>query len=167
MTKAEMMEMMEFFEMYEAFKASKNGGVQVANAAVVPEPVAQKPVSAGVMSLSDVAAKLTGNGVTEKPAKDLSGLELVYDTSAKCLKLNMGVPSDIWTANHIALKKYGAKYNKRRGGWTFNSQGELLNCCNCFAVVRTLDDAQKAAIAEYRKEQAAKRAEYYTGLANK
>ena len=89
---------------------------------------------------------------------------VVYGT--KTARYNRSVASDIWTINHLAItEKYGAKWSKKNGGYVFESSAALRNFLSSYQIKTTLNDADKKAIEEYKKERARKRAEYYANLA--
>ena len=85
---------------------------------------------------------------------------------SKTARYNRSVPSDIWTINHLAItKNYGAKWSKKNSGYIFESTSALRNFLASYKIITELTDADKKAIADYKKERAARRAEYYANLA--
>ena len=95
--------------------------------------------------------------------KAVSLEELDFEViSTKSCKYNRSVPSDIGTANHLAIsQKYGAKWSKKVGGYTFNSSAELRNFLNSYQIKTELTDIDRHNIKLYKADRAKARAEYY------
>lgn len=86
---------------------------------------------------------------------------------SRTARYNRSVASDLWIINHLAItKNYGGKWSKRNGGYVFETPAELRNFLASYQIKQTISsEADKKAVADYKKERAAKRAEYYANLA--
>lgn len=151
-----MMEMM-MTSMMNAMMGSANP--QVANAAV------ETPAKQETMSRADFLAleesKTEVAEVVESTPVDL----ICNPATPRTLYFNQGVSKDVWTINWIKIKKAypNVKYDKNTKGFRWNKEhtSEFLACARTYTVVSQLSDADKQAVAEYRKAKAQKMAEYY------
>ena len=105
--------------------------------------------------------------MAEETTEPITPMELDFVVyGSKTARYNRSVPSDIWTINHLAItKKYGAKWSKKNGGYVFETSSALRNFLGSYQILTELTDEHKNAIAEYKRERARKRAEYYANLA--
>ncbi len=89
--------------------------------------------------------------------------ELDFDiVSSTVCKYNGYVPSDVWTANHIAIsQKYGAKWSKKAGGYKFESAAAMQNFLRSYQIKTELTDVDRHNIKLYKQERARAKAEYY------
>lgn len=96
-----------------------------------------------------------------KEAKDYSGLDFEIVSNTVC-KYNGYVPSDVWTANHIAIsQKYGAKWSKKYGGYKFETAAAMQNFLGSYQIKTELTDVDRHNIKLYKQERAKAKAEYY------
>lgn len=97
----------------------------------------------------------------DKPLKPLAELDF-EPVNSTTIRYNGYVPRDIWIVNHMAIcQKYNAKYSKRLGGYHFNTHADAVTFLQSYQIKTTLDATDKHNIECYKKEQAAKKAEYY------
>ena len=97
----------------------------------------------------------------EKEAKDYSKLDFDVVSTTVC-KYNGYVPSDVWTANHIAIsQKYGAKWSKKAGGYKFETAAAMQNFLRSYQIKTELTDVDRHNIKLYKQERAKAQAEYY------
>lgn len=96
-----------------------------------------------------------------KSSKDLSELDF-EPVSAKSLRYNGYVPSDIWTINHIAItQNYGGKWSGKLKAYTFPTHSDAVNFAQSYKIKTQLDDKDRANIKLYKSERAKAKAEYY------
>ena len=117
------------------------------------------------------AVKPTKSGMTKeeflalddspKSVKDYSDLD--FDpVSAKALKYNGYVPSDIWTVNHLAITKdYGGKWSSKLKAYVFESHAAAVNFAQSYKIKTELTDVDRHNIKVYKAERAKAKAEYY------
>ena len=129
---------------------------QVANAEVVTTKKAPK-----TLSKEDFLA------LAEETEESITPVELDFVVyGSKTARYNRSVPTDIWTINHLAItQKYGAKWSKKNGGYIFETSADLRNFLSSYQIKQTLSETDKKAIADYKREKAQRRAEYYANLA--
>lgn len=107
-------------------------------------------------------------GLTDEDDKPLKSLEeLDFEpVNAVTIRYNGYVPRDIWIINHMHIcQEYGARYSKKAGGYRFNSHAEAVNFLQSYQIKTVLDATDRHNIECYKKEQAAKKAEYYANKA--
>lgn len=96
-----------------------------------------------------------------KPTSDLSSLDF-EPVSAKSLRYNGYVPSDIWTVNHIAItQKYGGRWSGKLKAYTFPTHTDAVNFAQSYKIKTELDDNDRQNIKTYKAERAKAKAEYY------
>lgn len=96
-----------------------------------------------------------------KSSKDLSELDF-EPISAKSLKYNGYVPSDIWTINHLAItQKYNGKWSGKLKAYTFPTHADAVNFAQSYKIKTVLDDTDRHNIKAYKAERAKAKAEYY------
>ena len=96
-----------------------------------------------------------------KPTSDLSSLDF-EPVSAKSLRYNGYVPSDIWTVNHIAItQKYGGRWSGKLKAYTFPTHADAVNFAQSYKIKTELDDNDRQNIKTYKAERAKAKAEYY------
>lgn len=96
-----------------------------------------------------------------KPTSDLSSLDF-EPVSAKSLRYNGYVPSDIWTVNHIAItQKYGGRWSSKLKAYTFPTHADAVNFAQSYKIKTELDDNDRQNIKTYKAERAKAKAEYY------
>lgn len=99
---------------------------------------------------------------------DLSELDVVAygnpETTTRAM-LNMAVPSDIWRINNLKIKTmWEGKPSKSKDGtwtWKFDNRAKFLNFMANYQVVTELTETDKINLANDKKEQMRKKAEYY------
>lgn len=96
-----------------------------------------------------------------KPSSDLSSLDF-EPVSAKSLRYNGYVPSDVWTINHIAItQNYGGKWSGKLKAYTFPTHADAVNFAQSYKIKTVLDDNDRQNIKTYKAERAKAKAEYY------
>lgn len=130
----------------------------VANAEVVEKPVKKTMTKEEFFALEEDAPK---------SHKDYSTLDF-EPVSAKALKYNGYVPSDIWTVNHLAItQKYGGKWSGKLKAYVFESHADAVTFAQSYKIKTELDDTDRHNIKVYKAERAKAKAEYYANLAKK
>lgn len=127
-------------------------------AMVNPEPVVEeKPIKSTPKLTKEEFLNLN----FEAEANNLKALDFEVVSNTVC-KYNGYVPSDIWTANHIAIsQKYGAKWSKKAGGYKFETAAAMQNFLRSYQIKTELTDVDRHNIKLYKQERAKAKAEYY------
>lgn len=127
-------------------------------AMVNPEPaVEEKPIKSTPKLTKEEFLNLN----FEAEDKNLKALDFEVVSNTVC-KYNGYVPSDIWTANHIAIsQKYGAKWSKKAGGYKFETAAAMQNFLRSYQIKTELTDVDRHNIKLYKQERAKAKAEYY------
>ena len=164
MTNFEMM-MEKMMEQYME-KAMENMMAKMFSSMMSPE-VANAEVETATKKAPKTLSKEDFLALEEETVEPVTPVELDFVVyGSKTAKYNKSVPSDLWIVNHIAItKNYGAKWSKKNGGYIFETSSALRNFLASYCIITELSDADKKAVADYKKERAARRAEYYANLA--
>lgn len=134
----------------------------VANAVVEEAPKKEK------LTKEDYKAMLEEAKATPSKSIDNSTLDIEEGASYRgkmTVKFNQFTTHDIWVVNHLALKtKYGAKWSGK--AWYFDDKVTALTVLSGYEVIKDITPDLKNMVAEYDKEQARKKAEYYSKKAS-
>ena len=129
-------------------------------AAVSPAPTEEsKPVKKQVKTMT--REEFFALEEDSKTSTDLSALDF-EPISAKSLKYNGYVPSDIWTVNHLAItREYNGKWSGKLKAYTFPTHADAVNFAQSYKIKTELTDTDRHNIKVYKAERAKAKAEYY------
>jgi hypothetical protein len=154
-----MSQMME--KMMEACMANMMNQMMSSMQSMMATPVVEEPKKVEKPKMSKEDFMNLELSATPTPVVTTE-LDFVPMSMTSC-KYNQYVGSDVWIINHIAITgEYKGRWSSKIKGYKFETASAMQNFFNCYKIKTELTDADKARVAEYRRQSAQKKAEYYT-----